>query len=38
MTIKQTKITEAPDVLIRNVGGFNYETIRRKRKSGRRRW
>lgn len=33
---KINKNTEAPDVLISNVGGFYYETIRRKRKSGRR--
>ena len=30
------KFKEAPDVLMSNVGGFNDETIRRKRKSGRR--
>ena len=29
------KIIEAPDVLMIDRGGFNYETLRRKRKSGR---
>ena len=31
------KIIEAPDVLMIDRGGFNYETLRQRWKSGRRR-